>query len=265
MEHTHDLTFAGPVLTKRYTSWDRGEHRREWTVLQLVHDHAPDLAPVPLRADLDADPPTVTMSRLPGVPLGATPAPAQLEALATAITQLWEVPRPSSQPVALPAWEDDLAFARRLTSGPRPPGGIVAEAFDAAVAWWDGPDPELLGTPPPDLVLGHRDPNLANYLWDGNRVRIVDFEDAGPSDPATELAILVEHMSARDTPADDLLAAFPAVDPQRLRAARRLWAMFWMRLLAPGGPAVRRNPPGTTEKQAARLLTLLAPGQRPAS
>jgi hypothetical protein len=87
MEHTHDLTFAGPVLTKRYTSWDRGEHRREWTVLQLVHDHAPDLAPVPLRADLDADPPTVTMSRLPGVPLGATPAPAQLEALATAITQ----------------------------------------------------------------------------------------------------------------------------------------------------------------------------------
>jgi hypothetical protein len=49
-----------------------------------------------------------------------------------------------------------------------------------------------------------------------------------------------------------------AVDERRLRAARRLWAMFWMRLLLPGGPAVRRNPPGTTEKQAERLLSLLA-------
>jgi aminoglycoside phosphotransferase (APT) family kinase protein len=250
--HTHDLTFDGQVLTKRYTSWERGEHRREWMMLRLVHAYAPDLVPEPRQADLEVDPPVVTMSRLPGVPLDGKLSAEQLKALAAALAELWRTPPPSVD------WVDDLSFARRLTDGPRPAEGITAEAFGAAVAWWDGPDPELLRTPPPALILGHGDANLANYLWDGSRVRIVDFEDAGPSDPATELAILVEHMSARATPAEEILAAFPAVDERRLRAARRLWAMFWMRLLLPGGPAVRRNPPGTTEKQAERLLSLLA-------
>jgi len=45
---------------------------------------------------------------------------------------------------------------------------------------------------------------LANYLWDGHRIRIVDFEDAGRSDVAYELASLVEHLSARDTEWDRL-------------------------------------------------------------
>jgi len=45
-------------------------------------------------------------------------------------------------------------------------------------------------------VLGQGDGNLANFLWDGGQVRIVDFEDSGPSDRAFELAVLVEHLSA---------------------------------------------------------------------
>jgi hypothetical protein len=32
-----------------------------------------------------------------------------------------------------------------------------------------------------EVVLGQGDCNLANFLWDGPRVRIVDFEDSGPS------------------------------------------------------------------------------------
>jgi hypothetical protein len=52
--------------------------------------------------------------------------------------------------------------------------------------------------------------------WDGARVRIVDFEDAALSDPATELALLVEHMSTRALDSEALCAAFP-VDPVRLR------------------------------------------------
>jgi thiamine kinase-like enzyme len=36
-------------------------------------------------------------------------------------------------------------------------------------------------------VVAHGDPNLANYLWDGTRVRIVDFEDAGRGDRTVEL------------------------------------------------------------------------------
>jgi len=258
--HTHELTFAGSVLTKRYVSWGRGEHRREWTVLRLVHRCAPDLVPAPLSARLDADPPVITMSRLPGEPLGGALSARQLAALAGAITRLWRVPLEGDEQWTVMAgpWADDLAFARRLTDGPRPAAGLTRDAYDAAVGWWNGPDPQLLRTRPAELILGHRDPNLANYLYDGDRVRIVDFEDAGMSDPANEIAILAEHMSARDIEVSDLLAHFPAVDEQRLRAARRGWAMFWLRLLLPGGPAARRNPPGTAERQAARLLDLLA-------
>jgi Phosphotransferase enzyme family len=251
----HELTFAGSLVTKRYTSWSRGEHLREWTALRLIHSHEPDLVPRPVRVELAGVPPTVTMSVLPGSPLGdprgGRLSTAQVDALRVALAALWAVPCH-----ALPAGPGDLDFARRLTNTPRPPGGILGAAHDAALAWWDGPDPALLRQPPPATVLGHRDPNLDNYLWDGSRVRIVDFEDAAVSDPATELAILVEHLSTR---AEDLtwLATDFGVDPRRFRAARRVWAMFWLALLLPGGPAADRNPHGTADHQARRLLDLL--------
>lgn len=248
------MTFAGDLLTKRYRSWSRGEHRREWLMLRHVHRHAPTLVPRPLSAELDADPPSVTMTILPGEPLPGLLNRAQLDALAAAIKELWAVPHQGLPTIG--SWRDELDFARRLTVGPRPAGRLAAAAYDAAVAWWDGPDPAIIETPPEETVLGHVDPNLANYLWDGRRIRIVDFEDASVSDPATELAILVEHLSARELAAEDLCARF-AVDPVRLRANRRLWAMFWLSLLLPGGPAERRNPPGAVDAQARRLLDLL--------
>lgn len=251
--HTHDLTFNGTVLTKRYRSWSRGEHRREWCVLWHVHRYAPDLVPRPLAADLDADPPSVTMTVLPGEPLRGALDTVRLDALAAAVKELWAVPH---EGLARGSWRDELDFARRLTAGPRPTAGPTAAAYDAALAWWDGPDPAILRASPEATVLGHGDPNLANYLWDGRRVRIVDLEDAGVRDPATELAIMVEHLSARHVDSDALCTRL-AVDPVRLRASRRVWAMFWLRMLLPGGPSRRRNPPGTAEAQARRLLTLL--------
>ncbi|NUR51891.1 MAG: hypothetical protein HOV71_27510, partial [Hamadaea sp.] len=85
-----------------------------------------------------------------------------------------------------------------------------------------------------------------------------DFEDAGASDVAYELATLVEHLSAREVDADLFCARFVdlGVDAARLRLARVWWAAFWLHLLLPGGPAARRNPPGTLEAQALRLLAL---------
>jgi aminoglycoside phosphotransferase (APT) family kinase protein len=239
--YTHHLTFHGPFVTKRYQTWDRGEHRREWAALRHIHEHAGDLAPRPVEARLDDRPPAITMSRVPGDPLAVPLSAAQMAAVADAVTQLWAVPHPDD--ASLGRWSDDLRFARRLTAGPRPVAGIRAEAFDAAVHWWTGRDPDQLRRRPAITVLGHRDPNLSNYLWDGRRVRIVDFEDAAISDPATELAIMAEHLAWRDAGADALRGRF-TVDQDRLLAARRLWAMFWLRLLLPGGPAADRNPPG---------------------
>jgi aminoglycoside phosphotransferase (APT) family kinase protein len=251
---THELTVAGALLTKRYASWDRDEPAREWAVLRHAYRYAPDLVPRPVAAGLTARPPWLTMSVVPGEPLAAPLTAAQARALGTALARLWAVPHGDLAGVA--PWTDDLRFARRLTDGPRPDGGALAAGYDAALSWWDGPDPDLLRRKPSVTVLGHRDPNLANYLWDGRRIRLVDFEDAAVSDPATELALLVEHLSWRGVDTTALRARF-SVDEDRFRAARRLWAMFWLRLLLPGGPAVARNPPGTAERQAERLLRLI--------
>jgi Ser/Thr protein kinase RdoA (MazF antagonist) len=254
--HTHELTVAGPLVTKRYRSWERGEHVREWAVLRHVYRHAPDLVPRPVAAQLDARPPAVTMSLVPGEPLAGSLTASQSDGLVAALTALWAVPH--RRVPAIEPWADDLAFARRLTAADRPAGGgLAAVAYDAALAWWDGPDPALLATEPRATVLGHRDANLANYVWDGERVRIVDFEDARVSDAASELALLIEHLSFRGIDGERLGARFD-VDRRRLRAARRLWAMFWLRLLLPGGGSAERNPPGTAERQAQRLLDLLS-------
>jgi thiamine kinase-like enzyme len=45
--------------------------------------------------------------------------------------------------------------------------------------------------------LGHDDPNLANFLWDGGQIRLVDFEDSGPSDRPFELAIWLSRAAVR--------------------------------------------------------------------
>ena len=254
MAHTHNLVFHGSFVTKTYTSWQRGEHRREWAVLHHLHEYAVDLAPRPIEATLEVEPPTVTMSRVPGQSLGEGMSEAHVAAVVDAVSRLWNVPHDDL--TELPPWTDDLDFARALTAGPRPAGGVTAEAFDAALAWWKGPDPDQLRRRPTVTVLGHRDPHLANYLWDGQRVRMVDFEDAAVSDPATELAVMMEHLSWRSVDASRLRRGFD-VDQSRLLASRRAWAMFWLWLVLPGGRSADRNPPGTAELQAERLLDLL--------
>ena len=145
MAHTHDLVFDGSLVTKTYTSWQRGEHRREWGVLCHLHEHAVDLAPRPVEAMLDARPPVVTMSRVSGEPLGERLSEAQMAAFVDAVTRLWTVPHDNLTDLA--PWTDDLAFGRGHTTGPRPAGGVTAEAFDAALAWWKGPDPDQLERP----------------------------------------------------------------------------------------------------------------------
>jgi hypothetical protein len=67
-------------------------------------------------------------------------------------------------------------------------------------------------------VLGHGDPCLANFLCDADL-----------------------------TPAE----------AGRVHDFRCLAALFWLIMLRPGGTSSTRNPPGTLERQAHRLLELL--------
>ena len=93
---THVLDIGEDEVVKRFRSWDRGEHLREWQALTLLASYAPDLAPAPLSADLTSVPPQVRMSRLPGLPLdGQAVTPGNLDAVAAAISRLHAaVPRP---------------------------------------------------------------------------------------------------------------------------------------------------------------------------
>lgn len=117
----------------------------------------------------------------------------------------------------------------------------------------------------PDVprVFGPGDGNLANYLWDGSHVRIVDFEESGVSDRAFELAEITEHVAGwvDGRPLD--VAAFldrfglSAVERARLQDCRRLLALVWLFLLSFDDPEHPRNPPGTAGRQAVRLRGLL--------
>ena len=253
---THELSVDGGRLRKRYVSWDRGEHEREWAVLTLLARYAPGLAPAPLAADLDADPPWVMMSVLPGSPLGSGPLTAdQFDALETALRRLWSVSVED-----LPARRLSLAEAVRSGSAKLAavgrPDGVAGTAYDAAMDLVTGPELAELAREEPPPVLGHSDPNLANYLWDGARIWVVDFEDAGRSDVAYELATLVEHMAARETDWTAFCARFD-VDPVRLRWCRQLCAAFWLYFLLRDRGSARGNPPDVLERQARRLLDLV--------
>jgi Ser/Thr protein kinase RdoA (MazF antagonist) len=260
---------ARRVVVKRFVQAERGEAAREWRALTLLAEHAPGLAPEPIRADLAATPPVIEMSLLPGEPLGGRALTAAQEpALVRALGQLWHSV-PVSRVAALPGEagnEAQLAdLVRRLAAQVQDLGDdqVVRAAHSAGLTWLARSvgDAGRLASGPP-AVFGQGDANLANFLWDGERVRIVDFEDSGPSDRALELAGLVEHLSAwNDSGLDGeaFLRAFDLSPAERARLAdcRRLAALAWLLYLRPGGNASARNPEGTLRRQAERLLALL--------
>lgn len=242
---THTVEHQNGVLTKHFTSWSRDEPGREWAALRLLSVHARDLTPTPLdRADT-----WVSMTVLPGQPLGGALTTRQLDALGDALDTLWSIPPDDLPPIDL------TALIGRTRTGLTVLKSVEGGIGEAARAWL-ATDPVFEVRHP---VVAHGDPNLANYLWDGTRVRIVDFEDAGCGDRTVELANLVEHLSGRETDWSSVVRRFD-VDPDRFRTARCLWAAFWLTLIGPGGPSVDRNPPGTAEAQAARVLRLVAEG-----
>ncbi len=145
---------------------------------------------------------------------------------------------------------------------------VVAGAKTAGTAWLDSialsdlvlnSDGERPST---ESVFSLGDGNLANFIWDGEQCRIVDFEDSGVSQVAFESADFVEHLSVWLNGLVDTNALVEALEMStsqqaRLLNCRRLFAVFWLVMLLPGGRGHRRNPVGTVERQAHRLLDLL--------
>jgi hypothetical protein len=254
------------VVTKRFRSWDRGEAEREWAALTLLADCAPGLSAEPVRADLIGRPPVIEMSRLPGAPLGGAALSAvQADGLALALERLWhaapaaKVTRRAGSalnPVALTAQVRSMLAA----PGDRVASGPARQALRASAAWLASGALDDRGGA--SVVFGHGDPNLANFLWDGTRVRIVDFEDSGPSYRAFELALLVEHISAWSESGLDAAAFLGLFDLTTaelaaLRQFRRLAATYWLIKLQSAHQA-RPGTPDAVNRQAERLLRLLS-------
>jgi Ser/Thr protein kinase RdoA (MazF antagonist) len=226
-----------------------------------------------VQADLDAEPPVVAMSRLPGTALGTRPLGAgEIAAVAASIGRLHRaIPRRVLGAVEPMPFGPMTAVARvramaRETGVPEDPAARCA--WRRASAWLERGEVERaaagdrIAVYGRTTVFGHGDANLANYLHDGHTVRLVDFEDSGRSERAWELAIFTEHLSVHGdggVPAEVALGYFETGTTERvgIRAYRRLLATFWLMMLLPGGPSHRRNPPGTLQRQASRLLELL--------
>ncbi|MGW9043663.1 hypothetical protein ACWGQL_14075 [Streptomyces lydicus] len=185
---THHVHLADSAVTKRFTSWGHGEALREWRGLTLLHRFAPGIAPAPLTAALDAEPPEVTMSRIGGTPLRGT-----------------VVSRPALR-----------ALARTLSAVHRAVPGQALAAIPTG----------------------------------------------GRSDRAFELAEISSHLSTWVDSTFDVgffLGLFPLTEAEsaRIEHLRRLNALLWLGGLLSDTGTPRRNPPGTAERQAERLLALL--------
>lgn len=274
---THDLVVSDGEVRKRYAHWERGEPDREWSCLTLLAEHAPGVAPRPLRRGTDPDGvPVVVMSRLPGEPLGDTAMTlAQTASLGLSLRRTYDVPFDAvldagiperlSGPTSLPREVIEGLAGPRDLSRCRDPD-LVRRGVEEARAWLSEPG----AVPAPHLsAIGTSDRKPANILWDGDTCRLVDFEDSGQSDPAFEFADQVEHIAGRLPGVFDPRALADQIglsDEQRARAHayRPLWAAFWLVMLLPGSGGFHKNPPGTTEEQAAYLLGILdAPSADP--
>ncbi|MDI5970000.1 aminoglycoside phosphotransferase family protein [Streptomyces sp. SL13] len=218
----HAIDFGPDHVVKHFGPGERDGYERELRALTLLAEHAPGLAPRPLpdvarpahaprsaaarTAAPSPDgpgttssgrcPPPLRMTRVPGAPLRGTRVDGRrTAALAAAVGTLHDaVPPEALARVPLRPDGQDFVRARLRAWSRNGPGGddpLVAEAARAGLAWLAHADL----APPPHPVFGPGDGNLANYLWDGSRVRVVDFESSGRSDRAYELAEITEHVS----------------------------------------------------------------------
>ncbi|WP_331746224.1 aminoglycoside phosphotransferase family protein (plasmid) [Streptomyces sp. NBC_00846] len=268
---THAIELKPHSVIKRFRRGSREECEREWRALTLLSAYAPGLAPAPQSADLAAEEPVVVMSRLPGEPLrGQLLSEQQLKALAVATSEMYAaVPAGALEKIPVrPGQQHELiAKIRAWTPRARPRVSTeVGKAMDCGLDWLARSGFEQLASPDVPQVFGPGDGNLANYLWDGSRVRIVDFEESGLSDRPFELAEITEHVASWvDQPLDveKFLDQFDmsATERARLLACRRLLALVWLFLLSFDAPQRPRNPPGTAERQADRLSRLLGRGR----
>jgi len=258
--------FGAPICVKLCKLDDRRRAEREWIAMNLLARRLGSLVPCPLGYDPGSDAPAVTMTFLPGAPLANQDLSSdQLSGLAVTLRQLHRIGHADAPDVP---WQR-IGGARDETSGSIL-GRLMSwdDRWDVQVAavaayrslrtsWLRSNDRAILSEPTAP-IFSRGDANLANWLWDGDQVRCVDFEYAGWSDRAWDLADLIEGIWARPTPDAkwrDFVEQFglSVGERRRFAAARRTLALLWVSLLWQ-----RDAPPDQLWAQVKRARCLLS-------
>jgi aminoglycoside phosphotransferase (APT) family kinase protein len=269
---THDVFKADDggqrVVIKVYRSWQRGEPDREWQALWALTELGLAPRPVFFSPAVGTEPPVIVMGLVAGQSRDAAEIGVEdLAAVVTAHRALHRLPvntthQPQADPLTvlgriremMSSWD---AVATHLREQPRD----VHAAGTAVQRWLRDDDPDLFAGDPP-LVFGRGDPNLTNYLWVEQLVTMIDFEEAGTTDPAFELADMFEHANSRALSPDywPVLCDLYNLDGPgllRARAGRKLTACFWLAVLHRRARRGAEPVNLTLVDQAARVLELL--------
>ncbi len=260
---THEVSVFRTTVDKRFAAEEAGGAAREWDALTLLEAAAPGLAPAPIARRTGADGAvTITMTRVPGRSLDAGPLSVrETEDVADALRRLHAVPPLPNRRPFTPS--DALHVIREDPAPGTVPPAEVREVMTAAITRAsDPPCTRAVRHFPSTPVFANGDGNLHNFVRSAAGCCIVDFEDAGRSDLAWEVADLVEHPTSSLSGAlseqvllSNLDLPLPVVE--RLAEYRILLAGVWLLLLLPGGPAAHRNPPDSLERQTEHLRDLL--------
>ena len=263
LRSSHHVFGVGARVVKLFRPHDRHEPEREWEGLAIAFGLG--IGPRPILFDPVGELPAVVMTRVAGLPRAAALlSPDDIAAIGRAHVAIHAAPRSPSTPLAINHPARIRARTRAALQShliPQAAPEIVQLAWARGGAWLASPDATSLDEPP-RLAFCRGDPNLANYLFDGDDLRLVDFEDCGVNDPAFELADMAEHLNSRAVPEtawellQDVFELAPP-DRTRFRLGRRLAALFWLTILVLREASARARGPETAEEQAGRVVELL--------
>lgn len=258
-------TSSGPACCKVYRVDGRDRAGREWRALNLLAKLRPGLAPAPLYIDPHPEQPAVVMELAPGSPLrGGRVTPALLEALRIALQAVAEITLDAVSYPDTVIGTPQMVIRRLegwLQRDEVRESGTLQQARFAIERWLHSHDRMILEDMPL-TNFSRGDSNLANALWDGERVRFVDLEYAGWSDLPYDLADIMEGIWARELPDDEWLRFVASFNlspstMERFDAARRMWALHWIVIL---WRRIQREPAaeGLLMNQIERALGILA-------
>lgn len=142
--------------------------------------------------------------------------PRLLASLGSALHRVHELPVPEGLQPATPRAHLER-FASALAKMDLP--ALARDAQDRALS---EPEPPIERP----IALCHNDVNPTNVLWDGEHVRLLDWDTAAPNDPHYDLAAIAMFLRMDEAACRALIEAHDGVAPAALPARFAYWRRF---------------------------------------